>query len=77
MILAWVVFLMVKLINRMRRKQEEEAPAATPEDIQLLREIRDELKNVHNHNIVFLKRHFKCRFFMHLMIFNLNLVLAT
>ena len=43
LILAWVVFLMVKLINRMRRK-EEEAPAATPEDIQLLREIRDELK---------------------------------
>jgi large conductance mechanosensitive channel len=31
----------------MRRKQEAEAapaPAATPEDIQLLREIRDELK---------------------------------
>ena len=46
-ILAWVVFLMVKMINRMRRKQEEVAPepAATPEDIQLLREIRDELKN--------------------------------
>lgn len=46
-ILAWVVFLMVKMINRMRRKQEEVAPepVATPEDIQLLREIRDELKN--------------------------------
>ena len=46
-ILGWVVFLMVKMINRMRRKQEEVAPepAATPEDIQLLREIRDELKN--------------------------------
>jgi large conductance mechanosensitive channel len=46
-ILAWVVFLMVKMINRMRRKQEEAAPepAVTPEDIQLLREIRDELKN--------------------------------
>ena len=45
-ILAWVVFLMVKMINRMRRKQEEAAPepAATPEDIELLREIRDELK---------------------------------
>lgn len=45
-ILAWVVFLMVKMINRMRRKQEEVAPepAATPEDIELLREIRDELK---------------------------------
>ncbi len=45
-ILAWVVFLMVKLVNRMRRKQEEAepAPAPTPEDIQLLREIRDEMK---------------------------------
>lgn len=45
-ILAWVVFLMVKMINRMRRKQEEApaAPAPTPEDIALLREIRDELK---------------------------------
>ncbi|CAI3154659.1 Large-conductance mechanosensitive channel [Acinetobacter calcoaceticus] len=44
-ILAWVVFLMVKLLNRLRRdKNEPEAPAATPEDVQLLREIRDELK---------------------------------
>lgn len=44
-ILAWVVFLMVKMINRMRRKNEEApAPVATPEDIELLREIRDELK---------------------------------
>ncbi|WP_151825786.1 large conductance mechanosensitive channel protein MscL [Acinetobacter junii] len=45
-ILAWVVFLMVKVMNRMR-KQKEAAPAApapTTEDIQLLREIRDELK---------------------------------
>lgn len=46
-ILAWVVFLMVKMLNRMRRKQEATAaePAPTPEDIQLLREIRDQLKN--------------------------------
>ncbi|APV36340.1 MULTISPECIES: large conductance mechanosensitive channel protein MscL [Acinetobacter] len=46
LILAWVVFLMVKLINRMRRKQEAApaAPAPTPEDIALLREIRDELR---------------------------------
>ncbi|MHA3893351.1 large conductance mechanosensitive channel protein MscL [Acinetobacter sp. GXMZU3951] len=46
-ILAWVVFLMVKMLNRMRRKQEAAAaePAPTPEDIQLLREIRDQLKN--------------------------------
>jgi large conductance mechanosensitive channel len=45
-ILAWVVFLMVKVMNRMRKQEEAAptAPAATPEDIQLLREIRDELK---------------------------------
>ncbi|HAV58603.1 MAG: large-conductance mechanosensitive channel protein [Acinetobacter sp. GWC1_38_13] len=45
-ILAWVVFLMVKVMNRMRKQKEAEpaAPAPTPEDIQLLREIRDELK---------------------------------
>ncbi len=43
LILAWVVFLMVKVMNRMR-KQEEAAPEPTPEDIQLLREIRDSLK---------------------------------
>ena len=42
-ILAWVVFLMVKMLNRMR-KPEEVAAAATPEDVALLREIRDELK---------------------------------
>ena len=43
LILAWVVFLLVKGMNRLR-KQEPVAPAATPEDIELLREIRDELK---------------------------------
>jgi large conductance mechanosensitive channel len=43
LILAWVVFLMVKVLNRIR-KTEEAAPAATPEDVALLREIRDELK---------------------------------
>ena len=46
LLLAWVVFLLVKMMNKLRRKQAEEAPApeATPEDIELLREIRDELK---------------------------------
>lgn len=45
-ILAFIVFMLVRLINRMRRKEEAApaAPAPTPEDIQLLREIRDELK---------------------------------
>ncbi|WP_010116598.1 large conductance mechanosensitive channel protein MscL [Acinetobacter sp. P8-3-8] len=44
LILMWVVFLLVKFLNKIR-KPAEEAPAATPEDIELLREIRDELKN--------------------------------
>ena len=43
LILMWVVFLLVKFLNKIR-KPAEEAPAATPEDIVLLREIRDELK---------------------------------
>ena len=34
-LLAWVVFWLVKLMNKMRRNQEEEpAPEATPEDIE-------------------------------------------
>jgi large conductance mechanosensitive channel len=41
-ILMFVVFVMVKLINKVR-KPEAEAPAATPEDIILLRQIRDSL----------------------------------
>jgi large conductance mechanosensitive channel len=43
LILMWVVFLLVKFLNKIR-KPAVEAPAATPEDIELLREIRDELK---------------------------------
>lgn len=42
-ILAFVVFLIVKQVNRLRRK-EDEAPKPPPEDIVLLREIRDSLK---------------------------------
>lgn len=48
LLLAWVVFIMVKMINRLRRKEEDNAPKAAPadpEDIKLLREIRDQLKN--------------------------------
>ena len=45
-IIAFCIFLMIKAMNSFRKKEEEqpEAPAATPEDIELLREIRDELK---------------------------------
>ncbi len=42
-IIAFAIFLVVKAINRMR-KPTEEAPAAPPEDVLLLREIRDSLK---------------------------------
>ena len=41
-ILAFVVFLMVRQINRMRR--ETPKASAPPEDVLLLREIRDSLK---------------------------------
>ncbi len=43
LIVAFVIFLVVKAYNRMR-KPAAEAPAATPEDVLLLREIRDSLK---------------------------------
>ena len=42
-IVAFVMFLVIKAINSMKKK-EEAAPAAPPEDITLLREIRDALK---------------------------------
>jgi large conductance mechanosensitive channel len=43
LILAFVIFLMVKQMNKLK-KQAPAAPAATPEDVILLREIRDALK---------------------------------
>ncbi|MDB5829474.1 MAG: large conductance mechanosensitive channel protein [Variovorax sp.] len=44
-ILAFIIFLMVKQINKLRRHDAvAPPPAATPEDIVLLREIRDSLK---------------------------------
>jgi large conductance mechanosensitive channel len=49
-IVAFAIFMVVKAYNKMKEKmekKEEEAPAApapTPEDIVLLREIRDALK---------------------------------
>jgi len=42
-ILAFVIFLMVRAINRLRR-EEPKVPPAPPEDVVLLREIRDLLK---------------------------------
>lgn len=42
-ILAFIIFQMVRLMNGLK-KAEPAAPAVTPEDIVLLREIRDSLK---------------------------------
>ncbi|WP_037086727.1 large conductance mechanosensitive channel protein MscL [Neorhizobium vignae] len=48
LILAFIIFLMVKAVNKMRladeKKSAEEAPSPPPADIQLLSEIRDILK---------------------------------
>jgi large conductance mechanosensitive channel len=43
-ILAFIIFMMVKQINRMKKEALPAAPPATPEDVVLLREIRDSLK---------------------------------
>lgn len=44
LILAWIIFLMVKAVNNLRRrviKEQQAVPAAPPADVQLLTEIRD------------------------------------
>jgi len=45
-ILAFIIFQMIRLMNKLRRSTEAEpvAAAPTPEDVLLLREIRDSLK---------------------------------
>ena len=44
LILALIVFMLVKQLNRLKKEAPPPAPAATPEDVVLLREIRDSLK---------------------------------
>jgi large conductance mechanosensitive channel len=44
LILAFVIFQMVKIVNKMKKEAPPAAPAPTPDDIVLLREIRDALK---------------------------------
>ena len=44
MILALIIFLMVRQFNRMRQAAPAAAPAAPAEDVVLLREIRDSLR---------------------------------
>lgn len=45
LILAFVIFLIVRSANKMKKKAEDAAPAPDPEEVVLLREIRDALKN--------------------------------
>jgi large conductance mechanosensitive channel len=44
LILAFIIFLLVRWANRLRPKPEATGPAPDPADIVLLREIRDELR---------------------------------
>jgi large conductance mechanosensitive channel len=43
-ILAFIIFLMVRQINRLKSAAPPAPPPATPEDVVLLREIRDALR---------------------------------
>ena len=43
-ILAFIIFMLVKQINKFKKPASPAAPAPTPDDIVLLREIRDALK---------------------------------
>lgn len=44
LLLAFIIFMMVKQINRLKREEPAPAPEAPPEEVALLREIRDSLK---------------------------------
>jgi large conductance mechanosensitive channel len=44
-IVAWVIFLLVKMINRLKRTQASAPAAEQPADVKLLTEIRDLLKD--------------------------------
>lgn len=43
-IVAFVIFMAIKAINHLQGPKKEEKPVETPEDIKLLREIRDSLR---------------------------------
>ena len=44
LILAMIIFMLVKQMNKLKKEAPAAAPVATPEDVVLLREIRDALK---------------------------------
>jgi large conductance mechanosensitive channel len=44
LILAFIIFMMVKQINRLKKAEPPPAPPAPPEEVALLRDIRDALR---------------------------------
>ncbi len=44
LIVAFAIFILIKAVNKVKKAEPPPAPAATPEDVVLLREIRDALK---------------------------------
>lgn len=45
LIVSFSIFMFIKLINKLKRKEETKKAAAPPQDVVLLQEIRDLLKN--------------------------------
>jgi large conductance mechanosensitive channel len=43
-ILAFIIFMMIKQINRLKKEAPPAPPAEAPEEVKLLREIRDSLR---------------------------------
>ena len=44
LIVAWIIFILVKAVNRVVAKKEAESAPSGPSEVDLLKEIRDELK---------------------------------
>jgi large conductance mechanosensitive channel len=44
LILAFIIFLMVRQINKLKREEPAPVPSSPPEEVKLLREIRDSLR---------------------------------
>lgn len=51
LIIAWIIFLIVKAVNRVMPKKEPPAPTGPSEEVLLLTQIRDELKSSNNKTV--------------------------
>ncbi|HBI16576.1 MAG TPA: large conductance mechanosensitive channel protein MscL [Candidatus Moranbacteria bacterium] len=50
LIISFSIFIVIKQLNRFKKK-EEKKPLATPEDVKLLTEIRDLLRGINNEEL--------------------------